>query len=453
MQFRGNNVRTAERRSLGRPLRRSLLAVAVAAALATSACSESTQTGTTGAPTTTVAPAVADCEAAASVVDCAPAGSMLDDLLPEEPTKATGTPILIGTINQDTGAAGAFPELTDSLKTAFDFINTELNGVDGHPLELVTCNTNFNPDLSQSCAQEMVSRNVSAVIGGIDIWGTGITTLENNGIPYVGGIPVSFESVRSPVSFQFSGGTWGAVLGMGQYAVEDLEAKKIALIAAEFGPITDSAELGKAAMEKHGASVTLVKIPAINADMVQALNTAAQAEPDVVIALTADSGCKPTMLTAEQLDLGVPVMYTGACAAPKIIDSVGDAANGAVFNLEADLDAESADTVIYRAASERYGPKYDYEWQGAGTVSFRAAINLYAVLRELGADNITREAILDAFRSARDESSFFGHPYTCDGEQLDGYPAMCAPQQTLGTLQDGVISPVTGWIDVRAFAS
>ena len=181
---------------------------------------------------------------------------------PSRPPRATGTPILLGTINQDTGAAGAFPELTLADKVAVDFINTELNGVDGHPIELVTCNTNFSPDLSQSCAQEMVSKKVDAVIGGIDVWGTGIQTLENNGIPYVGGIPVSFESARSKVSHQFSGGTWGAALGMGQYAIEKLHAKKIAIIYADFGPITDSAKLAETVLERHGADVTLIGVSA-----------------------------------------------------------------------------------------------------------------------------------------------------------------------------------------------
>jgi branched-chain amino acid transport system substrate-binding protein len=405
----------------------------------------------TGSPTT-VSAAVADCKTAASVIECAPKGSMLDGLMPSTPQRATGKPILLGSINQDTGAAGAFPELTTALKAAIDFINAELNGVDGRPIELVTCNTNFSPDLSQSCAQEMVSKKVAAVLGGIDIWGTGITTLQNNNIPLVGGIPVSFDSARSPISFQFSGGTWGAALGMGQYAIEELDAKKIAMIYAEFGPITDSAKLGKAAMENHGAEVTMVSVAAVNADMVQALNTAAQAKPDVVLALTADSGCKPTMLTAKQIGLTVPIMYTGACAAPKIIDSVDGAAEGAIFNLEADLDTKSPDNVLYRAVADRYGSKYKYDWQSAGTVSFRGAINLYAVLRELGADNVTPAAILAAFREASDRPSFFGHPYTCDGEQLDGYPAMCSPQQTLGTLKDGAIAPLSDWIDVNAFA-
>ncbi len=137
-------------------------------------------------------------------------------------------------------------------------------------------------------------------------------------------------------------------------------------------------------MEAAGAEVTLVSVAPVNADMVQALNTAAQSDPDVVIALTADSGCKPTMQTAQQLGLDVPIMYTGACAAPKILDSVGDAAEGAIFNLEAELGRQTPTTSCTRPYPTGTGAKYDYEAQGAGTVAFRATINLYAQLRELG---------------------------------------------------------------------
>jgi len=55
-------------------------------------------------------------------------------------------------------------------------------------------------------------------------------------------------------------------------------------------------------------------------------------------------------------------------------------------------------------------------------------------------------------RADRDRPSLLGHPYTCTGRQLDGYPAMCSPQQVLATLRDGELAAVTGWIDVRAFA-
>lgn len=428
----------------------ALVALVVASVL--SACSESKGSGgATARSSTTASQGARDCRVAPSVVACAPAGSSIASLLPKTATRATGPPIRIGTINQDTGAAGAFPELTVADRVAVDFINTELNGVDGRLIELVTCNTNFNPDLSQACAQQMVAKQVVAVVGGIDIWGTGIKTLEANGIPYVGGIPVSFDAVRSPVSFQFSGGTWGAVLGMGQYAIDTLRAKRIAIIYGEFGPITDAAKLGQRVLERRGAKVTLVSVAAVNADMVQALNTAAQSNPDAVIALTADTGCKPTMLTARQIAFKAPIMYTGACAAPKIIDSVNGAAEGAIFNLEADLDASNPDNVVYQEIARRYGAARRYEAQGAGTVSFRAMINLYAVLRRIGAGAVGPRSVLDAFRRARAVPSFFGHAYTCDGRQLAGYPALCAPQQTLGVLRGGTIRQLTGWLDVGRY--
>jgi branched-chain amino acid transport system substrate-binding protein len=263
---------------------------------------------------------------------------------------------------------------------------------------------------------------------------------------------VSFQSARSKVSFQFSGGIWGAALGEGEYARRHDHARRVAIIYADFGPITDAAKLGAQALERRGVKVTLVSVAAINADMVQALNTAQQSRPDAVIALTADSGCKPTMITARQLGLRVPMMYTGACAAPKIIDSVNGAADGAIFNLEASLDPMNPDNVLYRQIAARYGAKYGYEEQSAGTVAFRSMINLYGVLRAIGADHVTRPAILAKFRSARNRPSFFGHAYTCDGHQLDGYPAMCSPQQTLGEIRHRTVNALTGWLDVGAFA-
>lgn len=430
-------------RRLAVPLLALVLAVGAA-------CSEPMPKDT--ATPTTTRPGSGGCPHGAPVITCVPDGTMLAPLLPDRPTRAHGTPIRIGTINQDTGAAGAFPELTAADRTAIDFINRELNGVDGHPIELVTCDTQFSPDLSQACAQQMVAQDVLAVVGGIDVWGTGITTLENNGIPYVGGIPVSFQAARSPVSFQFSGGIWGAVLGEGEYAWRRHHARRIAIIAADFGPITDAANLGRRALERRGVSVTTVSVSPINADMVQALNTAAQSDPDAIIALTSDSGCKPTMLTARQLGLKIPILYTGACAAPKIVDSVNGAADGAIFNLEAELDPRKPDNVLYSLIAAHYGPEHGYEPLSAGTVSFRAVMNLYAVLRAIGADHLTRPAILARFRAGRDHPSFFGHPYTCDGHQLEGYLAMCSPQQTLGRLTDGAVTALTGWIDVNAFA-
>ena len=438
--------------SVRTPRANRLTVVAAGAVLLAGACSEKARTdsGGTKVAVTTVSEVVRSCDEVATIVECMPAGSMLEPYTPEKARRASGEPITIGTINQDTGAAGAFPELTVADKVAVEFINTELNGVDGRPLELVTCDTGFDPNKSTACAQRMVDEDVVAVVGGIDIWGDGIKVLEDNGIPYVGGIPVSFNSVRSPVSFQFSGGTWGAVLGEANYAVEVLGADSVAIVYGAFDPITDAAELGERYLDSVGVDVNVVTTPVIGADMVAAMNQAARSSPDAIIALTADSGCVPTIQTAAQLEIDAVLMLTGACAAPKIIKSAGDAIEGSIFNLEADLDPDAPDAALYRAIADKYGPRFDYEVQGAGTVSFRSMMNLYAALRDLGASNVTRDSILEFFRDAEGRPSFFGHPYTCDGDQLEGMPAICAPQQTLGRFEDGTIVQISDWIDVGA---
>ena len=200
--------------------------------------------------------------------------------------------------------------------------------------------------------------------------------------------------------------------------------------------------------------VTLVSVAPINADMVQALNAAAQSDPDAIIALTADSGCKPTMLTAQQLGLKVPIMYTGACAAPKIVDSVNGAADGAIFNLEAELDrTQPRQRPVLARSRPGTEPKYGYEPLSAGTVSFRAAVNLYAVLRAIGADHLSRAAILARVpvrAGTIRASSAIRTPATATSSRAT---RRCArPSRASAASTAGAVVALTGWIDVGAFA-
>jgi branched-chain amino acid transport system substrate-binding protein len=72
------------------------------------------------------------------------------------------------------------------------------------------------------------------------------------------------------------------------------------------------------------------------------------------------------------------------------------------------------------------------------------------VLREIGADDITPQAIIDSLSSKVDEPSFMGHDYTCDRKQFDGLPAMCSPQQILAVMEDRNLTQVGDWVDVGA---
>jgi branched-chain amino acid transport system substrate-binding protein len=390
----------------------------------------------------------------------------LAPFVPDAPVAATGEPIVLGMVNQENTPVGSFPDLSAAVRAAAAFVNAELGGVGGRPIEVEVCNTNFSAEGSTACGQRFAEAGVPVVLGGIDVFGNAIDVLEANGVPYVGGIPVSSQSARSTNSFQWSGGTWGATVAFADHAATVLGADTVAIVYGEFGSITDAADYGRQVLESRGITTRMVPHPIITTDLTSPMTAAAAANPDAVIVLGADTGCKAAFDAVTVVGITVPVFYTGACVSPAIIASVPAAATeGATFNVENPVgpDTSSPDFDLYVRVVDAYGQGLNPI--GAPTVAFRSFMNLYVVLAGLAdatvdggsgessasgrvAGLIDAPSIVEGLRAGRDAPSFMGHPYTCDGEQLIGLPAMCSPQQILTRLVDGNLQQVGTWIDV-----
>jgi branched-chain amino acid transport system substrate-binding protein len=378
-----------------------------------------------------------------------------DGTVPAEPVEAAGEPVRVGHINQEDVPIASFPEVRLGAEAAVAFINAELGGVGGRPIELVECIANFSVEGSQRCAQQMVDAEVVAVIGGLDITSNGsLPVLEQNGIPYVGGIPVNFDEMRNPVSFQFSGGSPGAMAAFATDAVER-GYENVSVVYAEFGP-TESAALdfGARLLEEGGVdTVTPISYPLLANDLLPVMTQAGEGDPDAIFMFAADAACERAMQTRYDLGIDAELYMVGSCASPVILEAAGPAATGMIFNIEGPLDMDTgmADGPIYLQAASRYGPA-GYEAQSAGTVSFRAVMNLWAVMNEIGLEELSPDSVISTLRAAVDRPSWDGHPYTCDGEQVPGLPALCAPQQTLVQVgPDGTLTLRSdGWIDVAA---
>jgi branched-chain amino acid transport system substrate-binding protein len=440
---------------------RALIALVALVALA-GACSESESTGdgpddSTGGGTTSNTLRGPICETDITVGACMDGRETTIGVVPETPSEEpTGEPIVLGMINQENTAGGSFPEVRLAAEAGVDFLNAEMGGVDGRPIEMVTCIAEFSVESSQACAQEMVSAGAVAVVGGIDVFSSGsIPVLEQNGIPYVGGIPVGSAETASESSFIFSGGSPGAFVAFTDYVVNDLEAETVSVAYADFESIeTAAVDYGVDLLRAQGVEVTEVQFPVLTTDFLPTVTQAAEGNPDAILVAAADTACAPFMSTAHDLGVSSQLFMVGACVAPEIIDEVGeDAADGVIFNVEGllNLDDEpiaQADTDLYIQVIENYGED-DLDWAGAGTVSFRGLMNLYNVLVELAADDISPDTIISSFQATENEPSFNGHDYTCDGEQVPALPALCSPQQVLGQREDGSLTQVSdGWIEV-----
>jgi branched-chain amino acid transport system substrate-binding protein len=423
--------------------------VSLVALLATVAVGCSEDRGTTSAASSSTTKPAATASCAQDLLACA-ATSSIGDVVPEKASKATGEPIVLGMINQENTPLGSYPELSSATRSAIAFVNEELGGVHGRPIELEVCTTEFSPEGSTACAQGFVQDGVPAVLGGIDVFGNGIDTLEENGIPFVGGIPVSTQAVSDRNSFQWSGGTWGATIAFAHHAATEAKAEKVAIVYPEFGPIASSADYGKATLNELGVDVvSMVPYPITATDLTSPIQAANAGKPDALIMLAADMGCKGAFDGFSTVGVTAQVYLVGACASPKIVDQAGAAkTDGTIFNVEGPIDRTGGDvdTALYTAVAEEYGDGYDPI--GAGTVSFRSFMNLYRILVGLDEDDLTPAAITAALEAQAEAPSFMGHPSTCDHEQLAGLPALCSPQQILAELQDGQLTQLGDWVDV-----
>ena len=355
-------------------------------------------------------------------------------------------PILLGMINNEDTPLGSFPEVRAAAEAAATWVNTELGGVDGRPVEIQTCISSFDVEQSQQCALELQQAGIVAFVGGVDVTSNGsYPVIEQNGLPVVGGVPANLVEQRSPNAFFFSGGAAAGAAAMLAHAAENA-AERVVLAYGEFESFEVAARDYAAAVGASlGIEVELVPFSLFATDYLPILTKARDVEAQAVIVLAADAACVPLMETAVDLGLDATLYLFGSCAAESIVDAVGEAATGVIFNsegpvVEGDIEGALFQDVIDRYATEPAG--------AVGTVGFRGFMNLYALLLELGGDNISSEEIISLARSAVDRPSFWGHPYTCDGQQVPGLPALCAPQQILFTFPTVGDDPVeiTEWI-------
>ena len=383
------------------------------------------------------------------LIECARL-STVGSLVPDTPVQATGEPLVLGMVNQENTPVGSFPELSVSVQAAAAFVNAELGGVGGRPVVIELCNTNFSAEGSTACGQRFAEQQVPVVLGGIDVFGNAVDVLEANSIPYVGGIPVSGQSVTAANAFQWSGGTWGAAVAFADYADTALDVESVAIVFGEFGSIADSAGYGRTVLESRGIATTMVPYPIVTTDLTSPLTAAVSSDPDALFVLAADTGCKAAFDGVQTLGIEVPVFYVGACASPNIVASVPAAStDGAYFNVEGPVSTTNPtpDFALYAGVLETYGDGLDPV--GAATVSFRSFMNLWALL--VATDGtVDADSITAALSVQVDTPSFMGHPYTCDREQFPGLPAMCSPQQIMVQMSDRQVTQIGDWIDVGA---
>ncbi len=135
--------------------------------------------------------------------------------LPGESGDAMGPITVMTWAPQDTGATN-MPGMPAMAKTYAKYINAR-GGIGGRELRVITCNDHNTALGADDCAEQAVDKGAVAVVGSYSQYGAAFTTtLEAEGIPYLGGYGITQDEFQSFLSYPVNGGLPALMAGAGR---------------------------------------------------------------------------------------------------------------------------------------------------------------------------------------------------------------------------------------------
>ncbi len=359
-------------------------------------------------------------------------------------------PVVIGFVTQDGGIPG-WPETTPGAEAAVDYLNDELGGIDGHPVELRTCLVVSSEEEGQKCGQEMANDpDVRAVVTGQMIVGNASLYSTIGDSKPVFGTPTVPADYDSDNNFDFLGAGFTGLPAMAIYAATTLDAKNVAMVYADEPGGQAAAGLVEQFMGDYGVGLTKVPVPTTSTDVIGAITAAKAESADVFLAVVTAPLCIQIEKARQQLGLDVPVVSTVLCTDSTVSEALGDTPEW-TFGTDTEspfLPDASQEAATFVAKLRQYAGD-DANIAGFATHPFAKVLTLAKLMNEIGYDALTPEAISDAARSFTGPMWMGGPKIQCGA--LPDMQSICNTNARLYTYEgQGTWSDATdgAWIDI-----
>ena len=354
---------------------------------------------------------------------------------------ASGTPITLGFISasaSDNPLSAQFQRNEAGLEMARQYLNEYRGGIAGHPVELFICQGGETPAGSQDCANQMVNKEVAAVITAYTGQGSAVTPiLTEAGIPYVGMTGASTEELTSPGAFMLTGGFPATLAGYAQHA-KDNGVRKFALLATDAPAALQAAQgIGGIVFKNAGVEYEVIPVPVGTPDMTSQMQAAVSGGADAIGVVGDVTFCAAWLQAYQTLGLDQTKYLLSTCIDPNNVRTYGSVIEGSVMASTLTTDLESEDARLYAAITQTYGEDIDPDpamssGQSAGVITLLS----FARALENFTGDPTPEAILEAFKGVKDVPLFLGGgiSLTCDGSAIAMLPNICSGDSLIGVL-------------------
>jgi branched-chain amino acid transport system substrate-binding protein len=416
------------------------VAFAAAGFLTLSACSSSKSTKTTSGSSTTAA------AGGTTATTAGGSGTVSNDYALKYTGGTAGaaddskTPITIGFVNEE-GGVPSFPEATQGVQAAADYVNKELGGVQGHKLVLEKCLVQTEED-GQKCGTQLANDpKVQVVLTGTLVVGNqSLYSVLAGKKPVIIGNPLPAPDFTVKGTTAFTPGSPGVVEGMAVFIAKKLQnVHKVAAIYSNnpAGTVAFTA-LFKPILAKFGITdVTGVPVAdtATSTDYQQALQSSGAAKADVVVPLVTVQGCIAAYDAFQALGIKPTTVTSGLCFGTPMTqhlqkdlglkDQVPDGWYFGGYGYSYFIPDAASGMTTYLAKVHQYGPP-NVEYTGFAGPDFADLLTIVKFLNAIGADKITSDAINAQISAFHGPMMLVAGPMNCGANPV--FPSLCGTE-------------------------
>jgi ABC-type branched-subunit amino acid transport system substrate-binding protein len=342
--------------------------------------------------------------------------SSLDASKPSSSTssgpKLTGAPVKIGIIGEITGPFLNWPFQAAADKAAALGLNSR-GGIKGHPVQIVACDGQNNPNVELQCARTLIGDGVVAVAGGITVFnGVAVdAAFVQAGIAQVGVNPLYPQDFNNSNQFLINNSAVSLQLG-GVIAAQKAGLQKVFYIAAASPASTTADNFAQLAGAALGVKVGHSFFPLTDTTSFTAqVQAAISFGADSIMLGNSDAQNSGIILAMQQAGLKVPIINIdtgpsvgvsaacgsggGICAGAIGAGSTlppSDGQNAGVKLFQQDMAAE--------AATGDAAAKPNASYNAFGLVGWLAVEAIAKVADKL--PTITAATVLQGFKTAKD---------------------------------------------------
>lgn len=383
-----------------------------------------------------------------------------DDTAPAEDggegDAASGEPIVVGWHNLEGGVI-SLPEVREGFEVALAYINDELGGVNGRPIDAIICNTDASPEASIDCANQFIEQDVVTAIQGVDVGGDAmLPILAEAGIAEVGFVPFGPQQQLDVGHSFFFGSASPSFATSSVLAVQDLGAQTIEFVFQDLPSARAYEENAiRPLADELGLDIKVTYYDPAAPDFAALAATTMASNPDVIGSpALPEPDCIGLVGALKSAGYDGDI-FAGACS--DFITVLGAEAAAGVFMYsdiyitdvidDAPADA-AADLQIYIDKMTEAGLEEKIE--GFALAGFGVAMDVYGVMSTMDGE-INADTFLAAMQTASGRR-FFGQDFNCDGSAWPGETACQVGVVVYEVGPDGNRSIASGgFVDISEF--